>query len=71
MICLDCTLPGQRADAIGTCIDCGAAVCADHGVIRHEPTRHDRTTLLEELAERRCLDVHDIWAELPGVPVGM
>jgi hypothetical protein len=34
MNCLDCATTHIDRAAVGTCIDCGAAVCADHAVVR-------------------------------------
>lgn len=34
MNCLDCATTHTDHAAVGTCVDCGAAVCADHAVVR-------------------------------------
>lgn len=34
MNCLDCANTHIDRAAVGTCVDCGAAICADHAVVR-------------------------------------
>lgn len=44
MNCLDCATTHTDRAAVGTCVDCGAAVCANHAVVR---ARHlTRTALI-------------------------
>lgn len=47
MNCLDCALTAGHGEPVGTCIDCGAAVCATHAVVRQTPPTSGRTALLQ------------------------
>lgn len=47
MTCLDCSLAETVGDPVGTCIDCGAAVCARHAVVRQVELQTARTALLQ------------------------
>lgn len=47
MNCLDCALTAGHGDPVGTCIDCGAAVCATHAVVRQAAPTSGRTALLQ------------------------
>jgi len=40
MNCLDCVTTHIDRAAVGTCTDCGAAVCADHAVVRARHLTH-------------------------------
>ena len=64
MNCLDCELDGRPATpAVATCLDCGAAACADHLVIRqHRLTRVEpllREVPVELPARRVCCRICD------------
>lgn len=47
MNCLDCALTAEHGEPVGTCIDCGAAVCATHAVVRQAAPTSGRTALLQ------------------------
>ena len=47
MNCLDCALLTGHGEPVGTCIDCGAAVCATHAVVRPVAVTRGRTALLQ------------------------
>jgi hypothetical protein len=47
MNCLDCALTAAHGEPLGTCIYCGAAVCAKHAVIRQTAPASGRTALLQ------------------------
>jgi hypothetical protein len=57
--CLDCTTTGRAVAAVAVCHTCGAAVCADHAVVRpHHLTRNvpiNQTVVIEPAARLvRC-----------------
>lgn len=59
MNCLDCATAGRAVAAVAVCHTCGAAVCADHAVVRpHHLTRNvpiNQTVVVEPAARLvRC-----------------
>jgi hypothetical protein len=47
MNCLDCSLAATHGEPVGTCIDCGAAVCSRHAVVSQVAVPPERTALLQ------------------------
>jgi len=47
MRCLDCSLTAIHRDPIGTCVECGAAVCSRHAVVRQVDVPRHRPALLQ------------------------